>query len=50
VIRRYATAVPLVRGMRLTVSRNTADDVVLDCGGGRGNGIFGSAAHGSAPP
>ena len=42
--------VPLVRKRRFTVLRNTVNSVVLDCGGGRRNGIFGSAAHVRAPP
>jgi len=42
--------VPLARKMLFTVLRNTVNSVVLDCGGGRRNGIFGSAAHVRAPP
>jgi len=42
--------VPLVRKRQFTVLRNTVNSVVLDCGGGRRNGIFGSAAHVRAPP
>lgn len=42
--------VPLVCKRQFTVLRNTVNSVVLDCGGGRRNGIFGSAAHVRAPP
>jgi len=42
--------VPLARKMLFTVLRNTVNSVVLDCDGGRRNGIFGSAAHVRAPP
>ena len=42
--------VPLARKMLFTVLRNTVNSVVLDCGGGRRNGIFGSAARVRAPP
>ena len=42
--------VPPARKMLFTVLRNTVNSVVLDCGGGRRNGIFGSAARVRAPP